>query len=298
MYWFKNALIYRLTQSVEWANLNEKLQDGAFTPCGKRDKSHFGWVAPLVTSDSLIHQAQGNILLVAKRENKILPPDVVKRETSARVTALEEKEQRKLKKTERLSIEDDVVMTLLPQAFSKFKQTALFIDTKVGLIFVDAASAKAAEDALALLRKSIGSLPVVPLAFNSTPMSIMTEWVKNEDMPDWLSVRDEIEILDDDGGTTRCKNKELSDDEINTLLEHGSVTKLALEWEDRATFVLQGNGDIKRLKFADAIRDKNDDILKEDIAQRFDADFVLMTDTLSQLVANLAAEFGGIKEKE
>ena len=60
----------------------------------------------------------------------------------------------------------------------------------------------------------------------------------------------------------------------------------------------RGNGDIKRLKFADAIRDKNDDILKEDIAQRFDADFVLMTDTLSQLVANLAAEFGGIKERE
>ena len=298
MYWFKNALIYRLTQSVEWANLNEKLQDGAFTPCGKRDKSHLGWVAPLMTSDSLIHQAQGNILLVAKRENKILPQDVVKRETAARVMALEEKEQRKLKKTERLSIEDDVVMTLLPQAFSKFKQTALFIDTKVGLIFVDAASAKVAENALALLRKSLGSLPVVPLAFNSTPMSLMTEWVKNEYMPDWISVRDEIEILDDDGGTTRCKNKELSDDEINTLLEHGSVTKLALEWEDRATFVLRGNGDIKRLKFADAIRDKNDDILKEDIAQRFDADFVLMTDTLSQLVTNLAAEFGGIKERE
>ena len=298
MYWFKNALIYQLTQSVEWENLNEKLQDGAFTPLRKTEQSHFGWVAPLVTSDSLIHQAQGNILLVAKRENKILPPDVVKRETSARVTALEEKEQRKLKKIERLSIEDDVVMTLLPQAFSKFKQTALFIDTKVGLIFVDAASEKAAVDTLALLRKSIGSLPVVPLAFNSTPMSLMTEWVKNEDMPDWLSVRDEIEILDDDGGTTRCKNKELSDDEINTLLEHGSVTKLALEWENHATFVLQGNGDIKRLKFADAIRDKNDDILKEDIAQRFDADFVLMTDTLSQLVANLAAEFGEIKEKE
>ena len=29
MFWFKNALIYQLTKSVEWANLNEKLQDGA-----------------------------------------------------------------------------------------------------------------------------------------------------------------------------------------------------------------------------------------------------------------------------
>ena len=125
MYWFKNAIIYQLTKPLDWANLNEKLQDCAFTPCGKQDQTSFGWRAPLATSESLSDQAQGNILLVAKREEKILPKDVVKRETDKRVMALEEKEQRKLHKAERLSIEDDVIATLLPQAFSKFKTTAL-----------------------------------------------------------------------------------------------------------------------------------------------------------------------------
>lgn len=53
---------------------------------------------------------------------------------------------------------------------------------------------------------------------------------------------------------------------------------------------------LKRLKFEDQIREKNDDILKEDVTQRFDADFILMTATLSELVKNLINEFGGEKE--
>ena len=43
------------------------------------------------------------------------------------------------------------------------------------------------------------------------------------------------------------------------------------------------------------MREKNVDILKEDYAQRFDADFVLMTGILSKLTENLLDEFGGEK---
>ena len=41
--------------------------------------------------------------------------------------------------------------------------------------------------------------------------------------------------------------------------------------------------------------EKNAAILKEDYAQRFDADFVLMTGILSKLTENLLDEFGGEK---
>ncbi|EFA29520.1 Recombination associated protein rdgC, partial [Haemophilus influenzae HK1212] len=134
----------------------------------------FGWSAPLRGSDLLYFSVGKQILLIAKKEEKILPANVVKRELDERVENLEQKENRKLKKVEKQTLKDDVVMNLLPRAFSKNQHTALWIDTENNLVHVDAASSKRAEDALALLRKSLGSLPVVPLAFANEPSTILT----------------------------------------------------------------------------------------------------------------------------
>ena len=297
MYWFRNAIIYQLTKQIDFESIEKQLKECEFTPCESADVSHFGWSAPLATSENLAYQANGRILLVAKREEKILPVEVVNRELNKRITALEEKERRKLKKTERLSLKDDVIATLLPQAFSRIKTTALYIDKLKQLIFVDAASSKTAVDALALLRKSLGSLPVVPLAFNRAPCEVMTKWV-TDTAPDWLILREEVEIREkEDLGVIHCKQKDVEDEEIIELAKNGSISKLALEWEDNLKFVLVEDGTLKRLKFSDYITEQNDDILKEDYAQRFNADFILMTATLSELVKNLINEFGGEKER-
>nr|DAW57057.1 MAG TPA: recombination associated protein [Bacteriophage sp.] len=297
MYWFRNAIIYQLTKQIDFESIEKQLKECEFTPCESADVSHFGWSAPLATSENLAYQANGRILLIAKREEKILPVEVVNRELNKRITALEEKERRKLKKTERLSLKDDVIATLLPQAFSRIKTTALYIDTLKQFIFVDAASSKTAEDALALLRKSLGSLPVVPLAFNRAPCEVMTKWV-TDTAPDWLILREEVEIREkEDLGVIHCKQKDVEDEEIIELAKNGSISKLALEWEDNLKFVLVEDGTLKRLKFSDYITEQNDDILKEDYAQRFNADFILMTATLSELVKNLINEFGGEKER-
>ena len=297
MFWFKNAIIYQLTKQIDFENIEKQLKECEFTPCGSADVSHFGWSAPLVTNGDLAHQADGRILLVAKREEKILPTEVVNRELNKRITALEGKEQRKLKKVERLSLKDDVIATLLPQAFSRIKTTALYIDTLEQLIFVDAASSKTAEDALALLRKSLGSLPVVPLAFNCAPCEVMTKWV-TDTAPNWLILREEVEIREkEDLGVIHCKQKDIEDEEIIELAKNGSVSKLALEWENNLKFILVEDGTLKRLKFDDNITEKNDDIVKENVTARFDADFVLMVNVLGKAVDSLIKEFGGIRDR-
>lgn len=299
MFWFKNAMIYRLTKSLDWSEktLSDALENNQYHPCTQSEMSKFGWSTPLKGSELLYFTVGKQILLLAQKEEKILPAHVIKRELDVRVEKLEQAENRKLKKVEKQTLKDDVVATLLPRAFSKYQQTALWIDAENNLIYVDAASAKRAEEALALLRKSLGSLPVVPLTFANEPSLVMQEWVAKESIPQWLVSLEEAELRDANNGVIRCKQQALDSDEILSLVNSKYVTKLALEWEEHLSFVLNEDCSLKRLKFADQIREKNDDILKEDYAQRFDADFVLMTGILSKLTENLLHDFGGEKER-
>lgn len=300
MHWFKNVMIYRLTKSLDWTSqtLQIALEQEIFHPCGQSDMSKFGWTNPLRGSELLHFSVGKQILLLARKEEKILPSHVVKRELDDRVNLLEEKENRKLKKTEKQALKDDVTAMLLPRAFSKTQQTAIWIDSESNLIYVDAASSKRAEDTLALLRKSLGSLPVVPLAFANEPTTVMTDWIAQDNLPEYLTALEEAELKAPDDAVIRCKNHPLDSEEILSHLQKGKlVTKLALDWDEHLSFVLNDDGSLKRLKFADQIREKNDDILKEDYAQRFDADFVLMTGELAKLTENLIDDFGGEKER-
>lgn len=82
-----------------------------------------------------------NCYLCAQRR-KILPSPVIKQALEAKIAKLEAEQARKLKKTEKDSLKDEVLHSLLPRAFSRFSQTMMWIDTVNGLIMVDCASAK------------------------------------------------------------------------------------------------------------------------------------------------------------
>ncbi|MBQ0397122.1 recombination-associated protein RdgC [Providencia rettgeri] len=299
--WFKNILVYRLNRDLALSadDLEKQLAALAYHPCGSQDMMQTGWVSPMNGGDALTHAAGNQILICAKKEEKILPSPVIKQELQDKIEKLEAEQGRKLKKTEKDSLKDEVVHALLPRAFSKFSKTYIWIDTVNQLIIVDAASAKRAEDNLALLRKSLGSLPVVPLTFKDPIELTLTEWIRSGSLPQGFAVMDEAELkaILEEGGIIRCKKQDLISDEIANHIEAGKlVTKLALDWEERIQFMLSDDGSLKRLKFSDTLKDQNDDIAKEDYAQKFDADYVLMTGELSALIARLIDVLGGEAE--
>ncbi|MCD1126262.1 recombination-associated protein RdgC [Jinshanibacter sp. LJY008] len=299
MLWFKNLMIYRLSRETHLTadEIEKQLKPLTFTPCGSQDMAKTGWVSPLGShSDALTHASGNQILIVARKEEKILPSPVIKQALQTKIEQLEAEQHRKLKKTEKDALKDEVLHSLLPRAFSRFNQTSLWIDTVNGLIIVDAASAKRAEDTLALLRKSLGSLPVVPLTLESPIELTLTEWVRSGNAPTGFVLQDEAELkaILEGGGVIRCKAQELVSDEIAVHIEAGKlVTKLALEWRERIQFVIADDGSLKRIKFTETIRDQNQDIDKEDYSARFDADFTLMTGEVAQLIQELIAALGG-----
>ncbi|MBI6549025.1 recombination-associated protein RdgC [Xenorhabdus lircayensis] len=303
MLWFKNLMIYRLNREISLSadELEKQLSPLAFTPCGSQDMMKTGWVSPMGShSEALTHASGNQILICTRKEEKMLPSPVIKQEVQAKIARLEGEQHRKLKKTEKDSLKDEVIHTLLPRAFSRFSQTYIWIDTVNNLIIVDAASAKRAEDNLALLRKTLGSLPVVPLTFTDPIELTLTEWVRSGNLPAGYALMDEAELkaILEGGGVIRCKKQELVSDEIATHIESGKyVTKLALDWEERIQFMLSDDGSLKRIKFSETLREQNDDIDREDFTQRFDADFILMTGELSALIKNTIDALGGEAEK-
>lgn len=296
---FKNILIYRLSREVSWdtAEVNAALSKFVFTPCGSQDMAKAGWTP--ILGDNLTHEYQGFLLMQHKREEKILPSQVLKEELQKKILKLEEEQDRKLKKTEKDSLKDEVLHSLLPRAFTRKSLAKILIDRSNHLVFVEASSAKKAEDQLALLRKSLGSLPVIPFTPREPLEITMTEWFKNGFPAGFTAGEDAtLKGLLDNGGAVRCNKVDLQSDEIMSHIEAGKVaTTVAINWMDRASFKVNDDMSIKALTFCDDLYDQNDDIDREDVAQRFDADFVLFTGELSALFNALVEAIGGEAER-
>jgi len=298
--WFKNLALYRFTEPFSLAadELEEKLSDKRFRPCGSHDEFSFGWTSPAGnTTEQLIHASNGFMMVCLKKEEKVIPAAVINEMLQEKVSEKEDQEARKLSKKERSTIKDELIFELLPRAFSFSKKTFAYIDPKGGWMVVDAASAKKAEDLLSHLRKCLGSLPVVPVNTVDKPIITMTQWLANKNSIDKdLLVEDECELrsTEDEGSIIRCKRHDLTLPEITNHLDNGKqVIKLALNWTDRLSFIIDENLAIKRLKFLDLIQDQVADTEADDEVAQFDVDFSIMTLELANFLPRLLEIFGG-----
>ncbi|WP_394753475.1 recombination-associated protein RdgC [Crenothrix sp.] len=297
--WFKNLSVFRLTETFTLTpeELEQQLEPMQFSACGPHELSAMGWTAPLGKSaQQLLHSTNGFMMLCAKKEERVLPSSVVNEMTAEKIFEKEEQQGRKLSKKERTEIKDELIFELLPRAFTFSNNTYAYIDPKGGWLVVDSASAKKAEDLLSLLRKSLGSLPAVPLNTINKPTTVMTEWLTTEQFPDDINIEDECELRspEEEGGSIRCKRHNLFVPEIKNHLDTGKeVIKLAISWDQRISFVIDDILSIKRLKFLDMVQDQVAESSADDAAARFDADFSIMSAELANFLPRLLELFGG-----
>ena len=300
--WFRNLQIYRFTEAFETSAeaLNEALNNHAFAPCRGLDTHRIGWVPPLGKhSELLTHASNGKLMLCLRREDRLLPASVVREAVQEKVDEISAQQNRKVGRKEKSDIKDEIIVDLLPRAFTRSTLTYAYIDPANGWLIVDQASTNKAEDLLGLLRESLGSLKVKPLAVNQAPVEAMTDWVFNQ-APGDLIISDECELKEpvDKGGVIRMRRVDLGSQEVQQHASSGRyVAKLAMEWQQRIGFVLSDDLTIKRLRFLDLVMDEAADIDTEDEAMRFDADFALMSMELGRFIPALCNHLGGIDKQ-
>jgi len=295
--WFKNLYFFSFTRAFNCSQeeLEKQLSENTFTPCGSTELSHFGWVNALGKHGSSIsHVANNNILLCARKEEKILPAGVIKDQLDEKITHLEAENSRSATKKEKEQFKEDIIFELLPRAFSRYTDTHGYISPEHNIIVINASSHGKAEDFLALLRKSLGSLPVTSFSPEIAVDETMTDWLTGKNFTGnfQLGMEAELNALGDDGAVIRVKNQDLASDEIKAHLDAEKyVVKVALEWDESLSFVLCDDLAIKRIKFFDVIYEQNDDIDSDDVVAKLDADFALMAGELNRFIIDLLAEF-------
>ena len=295
MLWFKNLAIYKLTKDIDLSDstLKSALEDNEFTPCGSQDISKFGFVQPMSESTELFYKANNQILILTLKEEKNIPKNEIKDELDRRVSMIELTQSKKLNKTEIESIKDDVILSLLPRAFSKKTYTPIWIDLNKNLVIVDSSSFKKAEDCLALLRKSLGSLPVVPYSFSKNISAILNHWVTENITPESFDFSGNFELKDANKTSVVGKNEDISLEEFTSFINMGkSVTKIGLIYDEALEFALCEDNSIKGIKYLESIKSQKSELDADNAIAVFDAEFFLMTETLSNLISQLETVLG------
>lgn len=299
---FSNLICYKFNQIQKFnqEEFEEAVFQDVFRPCGAQDLSTFGWTKALGKHSQMIsHFSRNAILICAKREEKVLPAAVVNELVQSKVEVIEMEESRPVKKKEKDEIKENLLHELIPQAFKKSSLQYAFIDLEKGWLVVNSGSFNKAEELLALLRKSLGSLPVVPAFVNYDLGLFLTDWLSKMSSPEGFEIGLDADLLepDENGAQVKLKQHDLSSDEVQKHLENGKqVSKLSLEWNERIKFTLQDDGAIKRINFSEVLKDENADIPKEDMMVKLDADFILASSELVFMLEDLVNSLGNEEE--
>lgn len=296
--WFKNLRIYRLAPS--WALTPETLEDAlarlSFRPGGATDMTSFGWTSPRPES-GLVHALDGQYLLNLRVEKKLLPATVVNQFARARAQEIEEQQGFRPGRKQMKEIKEQVTDELLPKAFSIYRDTRVWIDTRNRWLVVDAAAAAKCDEVMGALAKVLDPFPVMPLYTELSPASAMTNWLISDEPPVNFTIDQDTELrsTNETRAAVRYVRQSVDLDDVRKHVESGKqCTRLALTWADRVSFVLSDGLDLKRVAPLDVLREGR--IPADDEAEQFDSDFALMTGELSALLADLVEALGGEKQ--
>lgn len=292
---FKNLMVYRL--APEWqptlASIESALDGARFVECGATQPRSIGWVPPRNEDHApLIEAVDGQWLLQLMVEIKLVPGSVVKRQVETLAERIEKTTGRKPGKKETRELKEEARLDLLPMAFTKRATTWVWIDPLARALVIDTSSqARADEVARSLVEQLPAGFALALLNTKTAPQAAMAHWLNEQEPPEGFTVDRECELKsqDEDKSVVRYANHPLDIQEVQDHIKAGlQPTRLALTWDDRVSFTLTQQLQVKGIRFLDSVFES-----QQADEGGFDADMAIATGELGKLIPDLVKALDG-----
>jgi recombination associated protein RdgC len=302
MMFFKQMQCFQMTDAMRFSaeDLANKLLNLQFQPCLPSLFFSLGWVSPIEEEGaSLVRHINGYMAFCLQIEEKILPAIVIRQALYEKIKEIELNENRKIYAKEKLRLKDDIILTLLPRAFTKLTKVYAYIDTKNHWLIVGTCNTKKTEQFLSAFRKSITE---DVHAFDLKKLSpTLTQWLKLKEYPASLAIEKSCVLQDpkQKNRLIRCQQQDLFANGVQSFLKDGcEVIQLAFTWQDQLSCVLTSNFFLQGIKFNDELLAQAKEAEAETKQQKFDVDFLIMSQALSVLLKQLLEIFMDIKSQD
>ena len=295
---FANAMSYQLKKGflLDLTKIEEQLNELKLPEIGATELSKIGWTKALnmTGSEMLSHTAAGRTLFAYAKVEKIIPAQTIKEQLLLKIEAAEKESGVAIRNKAKQQLKEDLLIELAATAFIKKTIVRGYVSHENNLIVIDTAAPGTAENFLALLRKTIGSLPVTRLTSNSDVSDLLTAWVVNGPVENFtLADCATFESALDKGKRAKFDQEDLQDETVKAHLIDNDyyVSSLKVKYKDVASFDVNEQLNIKKIKFSDLVKEKNADIDSDDAIAKFDADFCLLAGELDLLIFALIHAF-------
>ena len=296
---FKNALVYRI---AHWnvpglPEIEARLQATPFVEATPTQTESVGWVPPRGKAHGALAEAvAGQLVLRQRREQRAVPGGYVRQALQARLDTLQQELGRRPRGRAAREIKEEIVHTLLPRAFPKRSEIAVWVDPAGGFVWIGAASAKRADAVVTPLLDALGGgIRLQPLDTALAPATAMAAWLAEREAPHAFTIDRDVELRQPEGekASVRFARHALDTEEIVAHVRAGKrPTQLALTWAGHVSFVLTEGLALRRLQFVDGLEAE----AGGDDEDGFDADAALFTGELRRLLPDLVDALGGVNE--
>lgn len=292
---FKNLTIYRISGQVVTLNqLEAALQKAPFVECGATQEKSAGWVPPRGEAHgALVESIGGQWIARLMIETKAVPGDALARKVKEKAERIEQETGRKPGKKETRDLKEEARLDLLPMAFTKRATTWVWIDPQARALVIDTSSQARADEVVSTLVEMLQTPGFVLALLNTktAPQAAMAHWLKEQEPPEGFTVDRECELKSqgEDKSVVRYANHPLDIQEVLDHINAGLLpTRLALTWDDRVSFTLTQQLQVKGIRFLDSVFES-----QQADEGGFDADMAIATGELGKLIPDLVKALDG-----